>query len=481
MRFGIDFGTTNSSLSFIRPDGETKNVGESGGDPSPLPSVVAVEKSSGKILVGKEAWKRRRELTEDDNWEIVPSIKTLLGTDWKREIAGRLWRPEDIAAEILRTLKEKARIPEVNHAIVSIPIGFTAEKRRALRNAAEKAGIIIDAFTSESTAAFVNSQSAMRADTHVAVFDWGGGTLDISILRNSDGRIRELATSGIPVAGDVIDEKLARFIHGAVARGQGCDCAFEDMPKKDQDQLIVFSEEAKRTLSEEETATISMLKTYGPFEPFVIPIRRDWFVEFIQNIVEDAVKSLKDALCEAHIGMAEIDRILVVGGSSKLVSLKERLIREFGEDRLVFPDDSEWSVSRGAAKLGANGVTCKSAQNVGIVLSSDEVFPMLRKDSPIGGWEGTWQFGITDTSEEAHLVFTGSDDIDQSPDKYRRVSVPAYRFLQESLIIDAWVDENLVFNATARSDMHPVPANEQPVWKYERLKVYYDLNGGGQR
>ena len=482
MSFGIDFGTTNSSLCFLPTVGSATRRDIGAGD-RPFPSVVAINRETGAVLCGIRAWEQRRALEANPVYEFIPSIKTVLGTDWKRLIAGRIWRPWDVAAEVLKAIKAEAVSlleSDVDKALVSIPVGFHSEKRRDLRRAAEAAGITIERFVGESTAAFVESASAMRADTYVVVFDWGGGTLDISILKNSNGTIRELATTGIPLGGDAIDRKLAHHIHSKVANKQNFDCAFEDVPVKDQDRLIVRCEEAKRRLCNEDTASIAMIG-YGPFDEFRETIDRYWFADFVRDEIDQAVSALTKALREAHLGAATIDRILVVGGSSKLVSLRERLIREFGEERLVFPFDSEWSVSRGAAKLGDSGIICKSAQDVGIVLSSDEIFPMLRKDSPIDGWEGTWQFGITDTSEEAHLVFTGSDDIDQSPEKYRCVSVPAYRFLQESLIIDAWVDENLVFNATARSDMHPVPANEQPVWKYERLKVYYDLNGGGQR
>ncbi len=476
MSVGIDFGTTNSSLGAFRQNGTGRDVGDPDREHSPLPSVVAINRRTGLIQVGRDAWAHQRERSADENWEIISSIKSLLGTtDWRRDIAGREWTPVDVAAAIIAKLKQESDPMTDNHAVVSIPVGFRPEQRIALRQAARKAGIEIDSFTSESTAAFVNCMSTMRAATYVVVFDWGGGTLDISILKHSNNEVQELATSGLNKAGDFIDKKLAKFIHAAVARGQGIDCPFEDMPAQYQDRLIVRCEEAKRTLSDEQSATISILRDYGKFKPFAIPVNRDWFIEFVKPEIDQAIDTLQTALREAHVGAAQIDRILVVGGSSKLISLRERLIHEFDEDRLVFPNDPEWSVSRGATLLGAAGVRCRSCQDVGIVLSTGASFPLLRRGTPIDNWMGRWTFGLTDTTQEARLVFTGSDDIDYSPERMRILPVPSYKFLQERLILDARIDENRLFHVSAHSDKCALPKSGRPVWTYDRLKFSYEV------
>ena len=204
--FGIDFGTTNSALVTLKVDERSRIITQKCGDDEerPIPSVVAIDKE-GNVFAGREAWRKKMQLRE--SCEYFSSIKTILDSEKEYEIAGKIWTPVDIAGEVFKHLKSIVK-DRVNvdmtdkEAFISIPIGFSANKRSKLRQAAAKAGIKIKSFVSEPTAAFFANYEELKSSSVVAIFDWGGGTLDVSIIRHSNGKIFELAKEGMNVAGD---------------------------------------------------------------------------------------------------------------------------------------------------------------------------------------------------------------------------------------------------------------------------------------
>lgn len=412
------------------------------------------------------------ELSE--SCEYISSVKTILDKESVITIAGREWSPVDIAAELFKALKanvkERTDI-EMTAATVAIPIGFSPEKREKLRMAAENAGITIKSFISEPTAAFFANYDELRSSSIVAVFDWGGGTLDVSVLQNENGRISELATVGSNIAGDFIDNKIAQRIHSKIARKKGQEIAFGDMPSSAQDMMRVRSERAKRALGDDDTATIS-INNYGPYGACREILDYDWFADIVEPEVQMAMDCLKKAIDQSGVGLANIDRIVLVGGSSNLRPLLERMDSVYG-DKLFFPEETMWNVGQGAAKLSMTPGSYYSNQSVGIVLSDNSYFELLPKDTSISGWKKECHFGIIDTNKEARFVFGGSPDIEESPERFKSLEVPAYRFLQEQLIIQALVDSDLVFRVIAGSTMRP--KEFQRVWEYPQLKCYYKL------
>ena len=154
--FGIDFGTTNSATVGYAIMGDSSEQILYGDDEQrPIPSVVAIDKNTGEVFTGREAWERRLELAQ--SCEYISSIKSLLGTPWEKVIAGKVWNPEKVAAEVFKCLQRNvvARTGvTMNQAVIAIPIGFAGENRSLIRNAAAMAGIEIRSFISEPTAAF---------------------------------------------------------------------------------------------------------------------------------------------------------------------------------------------------------------------------------------------------------------------------------------------------------------------------------------
>ena len=472
--FGIDFGTTScATVGYTVMNGEPESFFYGDNEGRPVPSVVAINKKNGEVYIGREAWEKRKELSE--TCEYISSVKTLLDSEFKKYIAGKTWTPVMIAAELFKNLKHNVcerTGSELKSATVAIPVGFSAVKRQKLREAAKLADINITSFVSEPTAAFFANYNELKSDSVVTVFDWGGGTLDVAVLRNEKGKISELATGGMNVAGDDIDHKLARRLHAKIARKQEKDIAFEDMSATAQDAMLVRAERAKIALSDANTATVS-INNYGDLGICREIIDYDWFEDIIAPEVNQAIACLENTIREAEIGIANVDRILLVGGSSNLRPLLDKLDKKYGEKIFMPDEEPEWNVGQGAALLALNpGMYC-SIQSVGIVLSDGSKFELLKPDTPVKGWKRKCRLGIVDTSSEARFVFCGSMDIDEDSEKYRTLEIPAYRFLEEQIETEALVDGDMIFKVIAGSTMRS--KEYRRIWEYTRLKVYYKL------
>ena len=473
--FGIDFGTTNSAtVGYVVLDEKPEMVKYGDEEGRPIPSVVAIDRTTGNVFTGRDAWDKKMELSE--SCEYIPSVKTILDTEQVKTIAGREWTAVDVASEVFKQLKANVKNRtgiDMEEATVAIPVGFSASKRAKLREAAEKAGIRVRSFISEPTAAFFANYNELKSSSIVAVFDWGGGTLDVSVLQHINGKVYELATVGKDVAGDYIDSKIAKRIHAKIARKKGIEIAFEDMPSSAQDMMRVRAERAKRMLGDDDTATIS-INNYGAFGACRETLEYDWFADIVDPEVTMAMGCLEEAIHQSGVGLANIDRIVMVGGSSNLRPLLEKMDEKYG-DKLFFPEETMWNVAQGAAMLAMTPGDFYSSQSIGIVLSDDAYYEILKPDTPVQGWEHTCHFGIVDSSKEARFVFGGSPDIEASPERFKTLSVPAYRFLQEQIVLKATIDPNMVFTVIAGSNMQP--SEFRRLWEYTQLKCYYKLPG----
>lgn len=474
--FGIDFGTTTSATvgyTVMDHSVEEQKYGDDEG--RPIPSVVAIDKVSGSVFTGREAWNKEMELSQ--SCEYFSSIKSILDSEKKWIIAGRQWSATDIASNIFLHLKDevyKRTKIEMKEATVAIPVGFSPSKRKKLREATSKAGIQIRSFISEPTAAFFANYDELKSAEIVAVFDWGGGTLDISVIRHNNGKVYELATIGRNIAGDYIDDNIAHRMHDKIARKKGKSIAFEDMPAGAKDMMRIRAERAKRMLSDDDTATIS-INNYGEYGACREILDYDFFALIVEPEVDMAINCLEEAIRQSGVGLANIDRILMVGGSSNLRPLLDKMEAKYG-DKLFRPEETMWNVGQGAAKLATTPGEYYSNQSIGIVLSDNAYYEILKRDTPIRNWEHTCHFGIVDSTKEARFVFGGSSDIEVSEERFKTLPVPAYRFLQEKIKLTTTIDQNMIFTAVAGSDMRP--SEFRRLWEYPQLKCYYKLPEG---
>lgn len=469
--FGIDFGTTSSAVvGTLFEDGKITQIKYGVGASLPVPSIVAINKETGKVLTGLEVKNKRDELSETH--EIIYSIKTYLDEVNCKEIAGQEFYPEDIACDLFEALKDtvKNRTGEdLTEAVVAIPVGFSAKKREVLRTAAVMAGIEITSFVSEPTAAFFSNYDALKSANITVVFDWGGGTLDVSVLKNENGKIFELSKTGRNIAGDFIDKKIAKHIHAKISTEKGIETRFEDMPFVAQDKLRVACEQAKIKLTDNNETNISVLN-YGPYGIVRTSLDYTTFSQLINSEIDEAMKCLTEALEQAGLGKANIDKILLVGGSSKLRALKEKMAQEFG-NKVYIPDNPEWDIGEGASLLALQNGSNYSNQSVGMIISDSTYFEFLPNDTELNDWVNSFAFAITDSSEAAQFVFDGSPDIRALKDRFKTLEIPAYGFLQEKIFVKTFVDKNLVFRLEANSDRRNVLME----WHYDNLKCYYKL------
>ena len=295
--FGIDFGTTNSAtVGYVVMDQKPERVQYGDDEGRPIPSVVAIDKKSGEVFTGRNAWDRKMELSE--TCEYISSVKTILDSEQKKEIAGKEWSVVDMATEVFRCLKENVLDRtgiEMKNATVAIPVGFSSDKRSKLRQAAKNAGINIRSFISEPTAAFFANYNELKSASLAVVFDWGGGTLDVSVLQHTNGRISELSAVGHSIAGDDIDQKIAERLHAKIARKKGKEISFSDMPSSAQDMMRVRAERAKRMLGDDDTATIS-INNYGDYGACRETLEYDWFADIVAPEVDMAMECLEKAI-----------------------------------------------------------------------------------------------------------------------------------------------------------------------------------------
>ncbi len=476
--FGIDFGTTNSAaFSFTGSDENTLLPIHYGDDEGrPFPSVVAIDKSTGEVIAGREAKDQRNALQETH--EYFSSIKSIIDSDQKWTIAGKTWTPEDVASEIFKALKKRVERDNDNNmdeVVMAVPIGYSAKKKQHLRRAARKAGIEVKMFISEPTAAFCSNYTELCGCKNVAVFDWGGGTLDVVVLSIENGNISELASDGMEFAGNDIDLKFAQKMHSRFMRSKPSPVAFEEINPTSKDQLLSKCEKAKCDFEDEDVVSLSVNR-YGVFGAVRDSVEYDYFSLLIEPDVERAVDCLRNAIKKAGLNLASIDRILCVGGSSKLRPLREALERAFGEDMLFYPERVMWDIAKGAAMIATRQSGYVLSKSIGLQLSDGSYLPLFKEGQPIPCEELKMTFSVVDQEknalQEARFIFTDSPT-SEGRDLYEPFILPLRGFSDEYIQLACYIDSDYVFKLKLGSNRVPEACSK--VWHYEKLKVSFHI------
>jgi len=476
---GIDFGTTNSSIIVLKNG--VHRYGDS--ENETLPSVVAINKENGRVICGKDALSLLEK--EDNDFEVFRSIKSVLDDrDKTFEIANKIWTPEDIAEQIFIKLKQTVyersnREYNVNKAVVAIPVNFSPEKRRILRRAAERAGIEVKSFITESTAAFIANYKSTKGSTITVVFDWGGGTLDVSVIEYNHGTISELATRGKKFAGNDIDEKIARKLHSITEDKYKLHLNFDDLSDAVQNRMLRRCESAKIQLSENECAKTFPIK-YGDYGQIQIDgniISRTWLSNLLEEDINKISECLMESLRIAKQNIYNVDKIILTGGSCKLKTIQDKMVSKYGKDKIIIPQDSSWDVTLGAAILSCVDYDIQIGTKVSLVLHDGSECPILTENTFLP-YRKKYCFGILDTTKQARFVFGGDPDINRLEDKYRVLDVKCENFLEEQIILDVYIDEDLMFIAKANSNFYIYnnPENAYTVFEYPHLKFKYRID-----
>lgn len=472
--FGIDFGTTNSAVHAITAiensiDDEF-DIGED--DRHPLPSFVAINRNNGEVVTGLDA---KNSISEEDDYQVFSSIKTIIGEDLEWNIGGKIWTPIDISAELFKALKKKAELQtkgEMTEAVVAVPVGFSSKKKNNIRKAAQKAGIKVLMFVSEPTAAYCSRAEEMKKYHNVAVFDWGGGTLDVVVLRVENHIIHELAATGISIAGNDIDRRLAERLCMNVSSKSGEDFSFEDLSQKVQMRLLQKCEQAKCDLADEDIITITDANLDG-HGMVMEKVDYSYFSLLIENEVNQAVDCLMRALDDAGMNKESIDCILCEGGSSRLRPLQEKLIRNFERKKLIFPRKAMWDIATGVSHIAYKPGCYTLNKPIGFILSNQKFYPLLKVGQrlPIKD-EKKVRFGVTESTEEARFVISDGPENDQTFSTMFPVKIRG--FSDEILTVSCWVDTDMVFRMKIQSNR--MPDDFYRVWTYSNLKVSYEVD-----
>ena len=446
--YGIDFGTTNTAVFeyfFTKDQISTTQHGE--GD-QPFPSLVALHPDK-PPLFGMEVKKRRSQL-KADGYVVVSSFKSILGNDHPIKVGANEHTPVDVTALFLTYVKERverATGGKMQDAVIAIPVDFRPEQRRALREAANLAGIHIRSFVSEPTAAYIFCQKKIAGASNVAVFDWGGGTLDVSIISADHGNIHELAVAGKRLGGNDIDEMIARHIHARIMQESGIPRMFEDMSGAEKDQIISRSEDAKKRLSIEDFALIRLMK-YGEKAMTRQSISLNEFQKLIAERINDAVQVLYQAAHKASISLGQLDAILMVGGSCEMQPIVKRMEEIAAEHDIPVsrPEDIQWVVAGGAAILAGQNPSYKLQSDFGVLLSDNSIYSIFEAGQRIPCKSPELCFGVVEDTTNAIFVL-----VDGNKNELKRMVVPIKGFTAEGLHLNASIDEDMIAHVEIKS------------------------------
>ena len=335
---GIDLGTTNSCVA-VMEGGKPVVITNAEGSRT-TPSVVAFLKS-GERVVGDAA--KRQAVTNAD--KTISSIKRHMGSDYKVEIDDKKYSPEEISAMTLQKLKADAEAylgEKVTEAVITVPAYFTDSQRQATKNAGKIAGLDVKRIINEPTAAALSYGLDNEKEQKIMVYDLGGGTFDVSIIEIGEGVIEVLATAGNnKLGGDDFDEAITKYMLEEFQKKEGVDLSGDKMAMQ---RLKEAAEKAKKELSSQTVTNINLpfitATADGP-KHFDMDLTRAKFDELTDELVEKTRGPVNQALEDAGLTADEIDKVLLVGGSTRIIAVKDAVKTITGKDPFqgINPDE----------------------------------------------------------------------------------------------------------------------------------------------
>ncbi len=326
---GIDLGTTNSCVA-VMEGGKPVVITNTEGSRT-TPSVVAFSKN-GERLVGEPA--KRQAVTNAD--KTISSIKRRMGTDYRVGIDDKKYSPEEISAFVLQKLKADAEAylgEKVSEAVITVPAYFNDSQRQATKNAGKIAGLEVKRIINEPTAAALAYGLDNDGEQKIMVYDLGGGTFDVSVIEIGEGVIEVLATNGDNhLGGDDFDDKINRYLISEFKNAEGIDLSTDKMAMQ---RLKEAAEKAKKELSSATTTNISLpFITSTPEGPkhLDITLSRAKFDELTHDLVERTADPVRKALEDAGITASELGKVLLVGGSTRIPAVQEKVKQLTGHE-----------------------------------------------------------------------------------------------------------------------------------------------------
>ena len=335
---GIDLGTTNSCVAVMEGGQPVVIVNSDGGRTTP--SVVGFAKN-GERLVGETA--KRQAITNPDN--TISSIKRHMGDNYKVTIEGKGYSPQEISAMILQKLKADAESylgETVSEAVITVPAYFNDAQRQATKDAGKIAGLDVKRIINEPTAAALAYGLDNENEQKIMVYDLGGGTFDVSIIEIGDGVIEVLSTNGdTHLGGDDFDQRIIDFLVSEFKKTEGMDLSTDKMAMQ---RLKEAAEKAKKELSTVTTTNINLpfitMNQDGP-KHLDITLTRAKFDELTADLVDRTMEPVRLALKDADLQPSELDKVLLVGGSTRIPAVQEAVKKYTGKEPFkgINPDE----------------------------------------------------------------------------------------------------------------------------------------------
>ncbi len=439
---GIDLGTTNTVASIV--EGSTVRVIKQSNGDDLLPSLVAINKKTGERLIGKPA----ENVKLDSDWDFIRSVKSSMGTDKiidkitgeeiqveKKDASGKkikgYYRPEDISAMILNELRRAAEESvghSINRAIITVPAYFDNNQRKATKIAGEITGLEVDMVINEPTAAAIDfgfrAKKKGAADGITLIYDFGGGTFDVSVIDIDGDQFNVLSTGGDShLGGDDIDKVLFDYL---------IEKFNEEYPPRQIIQTFdldirMYEEaiKAKKDLSFQSTVNISLpmiaMGTTGPVNAS-LSVTREEFEDLIRPLVQRTIDITAKILRESGYKSSQLESILLVGGSTRIPLVKQMIEEELGVP-INLTVDPDLVVSTGAAVHGGhlNGelddvvLLDVTPHDMGVILVEDEFGTLINKNSTIPLVAKDVYYNVSDYQSTVHVqVIQGDKELPAS-------------------------------------------------------------------
>ena len=510
---GIDFGTTNSLLvAYDKRLNKFTYFSYDGERPVPISSTVWYHDD--QIVVGSEARENIYKYGEMAGHHFEKSIKLRLGTEYQANVFGSKKLPSSIASEILKNIKkeaievwkaDKAGV-DLKKAVFTVPINFSGKARRDLRNAANEAGIEVSTFIHEPFAAIVGYYFTKQKSTfediiteiktldgkHILTFDWGGGTLDITVVKIENGKMQEFGTAELTgQAGDKFDEDIAKWAWNKyldkIEKGKYTEEYLETWRKKKWGRMLAIAEACKIELSEEQE-TFFLLENVLPDEDEGIDeiLSREEFSQLIGGTIDKACAQIDAALAQAKITDTNIDCVLLTGGTCCIPAIQERLIEKYGH-RVETIHNADLVIAQGAAVVSELGWLPFLTKDIQIELSYNAYWAILEKGRPIAPGEDiyvTETFTCVDQRQKiAKLII--SDGVEQTRDSILaiiNVDMLGDSRFGDDIHLEACLDTDIILHISANSLMckgYGTQENYATVKNAEIYKLCFGLEIAG--
>ena len=471
---GFDFGTTNSLISVVRGDRTVNCLDD---EQRPIPSVVCYEGAQ-KIL-GREAKKRLAQAGLGVQGNIVRSPKMYLGRD-SVFVEGTEKNPVDMVADVVRHVLQQAQdgrydVGDISRAVVTIPVDMDGIRRRALRNAFRIAELSIVQFVHEPLAALYGlfrsqdiSTMLRRYDRKlILVFDWGGGTLDLTLCRPVGNMAVQLMNDGTEeVGGDVFDVVIKNHLVQKVREKRSLDKDVDVRPGA-MSRLIERCERAKIDLSFRSDVSIYVGSFFQGIEDddFESTLSRSELEQIVNPLLEKGFERIERILENAGYSLEQVALCVATGGMSNMPAVSRRLHEWFGPERVQIPDGTATLIAEGAAWIAADQAGLQLAKNIELLLARNSYIPLVKAGTamPQEGEEQSQPFHLycTDprdgvakfqicTPKRAGSTVLPGDPRNHLDNVTVRVDSKARAF-QERLELDIRIDDDLILKVDARS------------------------------